>query len=140
MAEQVMPPVEEFDEFYITPILEKDDNAFFVTGTEKPGQMYVETPDENIYRINVGGEDVTVESGAITREGFVSKQEPLAIARDGLVTILGQPRSARSRNTTVPEFDIRVGEGTVSIFSEEQPIRVLAPAGHLSIPPREVKQ
>jgi hypothetical protein len=140
MAEQVtMPPSEEFDEFYITPVLEQDNNAFFVTGAEKPGEMYVETPDANVYRINVGGKDVTVESGAITREGFVSNQEPLAIARNGLVTILGQPRSARSSNAA-PEFDMRVGDDTVSIFSEEQPIRILAPAGYLRIPPPEEKQ
>lgn len=145
MAEQgtfLAEPEAELDEFYITPALEQDDNAFFVTGTQKPGEIYVQTSDENVYRISVGkeDEDITVEAGDIIRDGFAPKQDPLTIARGGLVTILGQPRSRRSKQAAVEEFDVSASDSALSIFSEQQPIRVIAPAGYFRIPPPEDKQ
>jgi hypothetical protein len=131
MSEQVSTlPVEEgqLDEFYITPPTEEDDNGFFVTGAQRPGEMYVETPQEHIYRVHVSEEGVSVQNGDMTRDGFIPAQEPVRIAKEGLVTILGQPRSHRSRQSAVEEFDISASGGTLSIFSDKQPIRVIAPA------------
>ncbi len=134
MAEQVATPLVEddaFDEFHVTAMQDPNGEDYpFLSAEQQQGDVYIETPDRAIYRISVGEDDVTVASGEMTRHGFAPVQEPVSIAQRGLVTVFGQPRSQRSKQHEVREFDVTAENGRLSIISDEVPLRVVAPAGY----------
>lgn len=138
MAEHAIESPQTLDEFLVSPLTREPGETFdeypFISGEQQPGDVYVETPDKALFRISVGEEDVTVASGELTRHGFSPIQEPISIAHQGVVSVMGQPRSQRSKQHEVREFDVSANGDRLTVVSNEVPLRVIAPSGYFYRP------
>ncbi len=141
MAEHAgAPQVELFgdvDEFVITPSTEDDGRPIFVSGSQKPGSLLIETLNEDVYHIAVGKDDVTLQGLKLSAEQtLVPAQDPIHIANGGLFSVVSQARGRRSKQAAHDDFFVSTSGGILSIVSEGQPLRIIAPAGYLSSPSR----